>query len=67
MYDLVDVNSGLWYGFPSLLLERTSRQGEMPEPEMEHNCVRLYKTHDDTFQIILTLKPKIPTPKKNQQ
>ena len=36
----------------------------MPELDMDHNYIGLYKTHEDMFQIMLTLKPKRPAPKK---
>ena len=39
-------------------------KGAMPELDMTNNYVSLYKTHEDTFQIMLTLKPKRPAPKK---
>ena len=39
-------------------------KGAMPEPNMDHNYIRLYKTHENTFQIMLTPKPKRSTPKE---
>ena len=58
-YDLVDVNGGLWYGVPIFTFWRDQvDKGSIPEPDMEHNYIRLYKTHKDTFQIMLTPKPK---------
>ena len=68
MYDLVDVNGGLWYGAPIFTFwwDQVDK-GVMPEPDMEYNYIRLYKTHKDTFQIMLTPKPKRPAPKKKSQ
>ena len=64
-YDLVDVNGGLWYGVPIFTFWRNQvDKGAMPEPDMEHNYIGLYKTHEDMFQIMLTPKPKCPQPKK---
>ena len=64
-YDLVNVNGGLWYGVPIFTFWREQvDNGVMPEPDMSNNHIGLYKTHDDTFQIMLTLKPKRPAPKK---
>ena len=39
-------------------------KGVMPELDMTNNYVGLYKAHEDTFQIMLTLKPKKSAPKK---
>ena len=65
MYDLVDVNGGLWYGVPIFTFWRDQvDKGAMLEPDMEHNYIGLYKMHEDSFQIMLTLKPKHPQPKK---
>ena len=63
----MDVNRGLWYGVPIFMFwcDQVDK-GAMPEPNMSNNYVGLYKTHDDTFQIILTPKPKWPTPKKKK-
>ena len=36
-------------------------KGMMPEPDMSSNYIGLYKTHDNTFQIMLTPKPKTNT------
>ena len=67
-YDLVDVNGGLWYGVPIFTFWREQvDKGAMPEPNMEHNYVCFYKMHEDTFQIMLTPKPKRPAPTKKQQ
>ena len=67
-YDLADVNRGLWYRVPIFTFWRDQvDKGSIPEPYMSSNYIGLYKTHEDTFQIMLTPKPKIPTPKKNQQ
>ena len=64
-YDLVEMDSGLWYGVPIFTFWRNQvDKGAMPEPDMDHNYIGLYKTHDNTFQIMLTPKPKRPTPKK---
>ena len=38
--------------------------GAMLEPDMTSNYIGLYKTHKDTFQIMLMPKPKKPTQKK---
>ena len=66
-YDLVDVNGGLWYGVPIFTFWRDQvDKGAMPEPDMTSNYIGLYKTHEDTFQIMLTPKPKRPPPKKKQ-
>ena len=66
-YDLVDVNGGLWYGVPIFTFWRDQvDKGAMPEPDMSSNYIGLYKTHEDTFQIMLTPKPKRPPPKKKQ-
>ena len=59
MYDQVDVNSGLWYSVPIFTFWRNQvNKGAMPEPNMSSNYIRLYKTHKDTFQIMLTPKLK---------
>ena len=64
-YDLVDVNGGLWYGVPIFTFWQDQvDKGVMPEPNMEHNYIRLYKMHEDMFQIMLTSKPKRPALKK---
>ena len=42
-------------------------KGAMLEPDMSNNYIGLYKTHKDTFQIMLTPKLKRPPPKKKQQ
>ena len=48
-YDLVDVNSGLWYRVPIFTFWHNQvDKGAMPELDMEHNYIRLYKTHKDT-------------------
>ena len=39
-------------------------KGAIPELDMSSNYIGLYKTHDDTFQIMLTPKPKRPAPRK---
>ena len=65
-YDLADVNRGLWYRVPIFTFWRDQvDKGSMPEPNMSNNCIGLYKTHKETFQIMLTLKPKRPTPKRS--
>ena len=67
-YDLVDVNSGLWYRVPIFTFWRDQvDKGAMSEPDMSSNYIGLYKTYEDTFQIMLTLKPKCLPPKKKQQ
>ena len=67
-YNLVDVNRGLWYGVPIFIFWRDQvEKGVMPEPDMTNNYIGLYKTHEDTFQILLTLRPKKPTSKKKSQ
>ena len=67
-YDLVDINGGLWYSVPIFTFWRDQvDKGSMPEPDMEHNYIGLYKTHEDMFQIMLTPKPKRPQPKKKSQ
>ena len=67
-YDLVDVNGGFWYGVPIFTFWREQvDKGAMPEPDMTNNYIGLYKTHNDTFQIMLTPKSKRPPPKKKSQ
>ena len=67
-YNLVDINGGLWYGVPIFTFWHDQvEKGAMLEPDMEHNYIRLYKTHEDTFQIMLTPRPKQLTPKKKSQ
>ena len=67
-YDLADVNRGLWYRVPIFTFWRDQvDKGSIPEPYMSSNYIGLYKTHEDTFQIMLTPKPKRLTPKKKQQ
>ena len=64
-FDLVDINGGLWYGVPIFTFWREQvDKGVMLEPDMSSNYIGLYKTHEDTFQIMLTPKPKRPTPKE---
>ena len=67
-FDLVDINGGLWYGVPifTFLWDQVDK-GAILEPDMSSNYIRLYKTHDNTFQIMLTPKPKRLTPKKKSQ
>ena len=58
-YNLVDVNGGLWYGVLIFTFWRDQvEKRAMLEPDMGHNYTSLYKTHKDTFQIMLTPKPK---------
>ena len=65
MFDLVDVNSSLWYGVPIFTFLRDQvEKGAMLEPDIDHNYISLYKMHKDTFQIMLTPKLKRPAPKK---
>ena len=67
MYDLVDVNGGLWYSVPIFTFWRNQvDKGSMSEPDMSSNYISLYKMLKDTFQIMLTPKPKKPTPKNKQ-
>ena len=64
-FDLVDINGGLWYGVPIFTFWREQvDKGVMPEPDMNNNYIRLYKTYEDTFQIMLTPKLKRPASKK---
>ena len=66
-FDLVDVNGGLWYGIHIFAFWHDQvDKGAMPETDMEHNHIGLYKMHEDTFQIMLTPKPQRPTSKKKQ-
>ena len=59
MYDLVDVNGGLWYGVLIFTFWHDQvDKGVMLEPNMEHKYIGLYKTHEDMFQIMLMPKPK---------
>ena len=68
MYDMVDINSGLWYRVPIFTFWQDQvDKGVMLEPDMEHNYIGLYKMHEDTFQIMLTPKPKRPPLKKKSQ
>ena len=66
-YDLININGGLWYRVPifTFWCEQVDK-GAMPEPDMSNNYVGLYKTHEDTFQIMLTPKPKRLTTKKKK-
>ena len=65
-YDLVDANGSLWYGVPIFTFWRDQvDKGSMPEPDMSNNYIGLYKTHEDTFQIMLTPKLKRPPKKKS--
>ena len=62
-FNLVNVNGGLWYGVPIFTFWREQvDKGAMPEPDMSSNYIGLYKTHEDTFQIMPKLKR--PAPKK---
>ena len=46
-FDLVDVNGGLWYGVPIFTFWHDQvEKSVMPEPNMEHNYIRLYKMHE---------------------
>ena len=43
-FNLVDVNGGLWYGVPIFTFWRVQvDNGSMPEPDMDHNYIGLYK------------------------
>ena len=64
-YDQVDINGGLWHDeLIFTIWHKQVEKGSIPEPDMTNNYIGLYKTHDDTFQIMLTLKLKRPAPKK---
>ena len=61
------MNGGLWYGVPIFTFWREQvGKGAIPEPDMDHNYIGLYKNHNNTFQIMLTPKPKRPAPKKKK-
>ena len=67
-FDLVDINRDLWYGVPIFTFWRNQvDKGAMPEPDMSSNYIGLYKTHKDTFQIMLTSNQSSWHPKKKQQ
>ena len=56
---------GLWHGVPIFTFWcDQDDKGAMPEPDMSSNYIGLYKTHEDTFQILLTPRLKRPTSKK---
>ena len=64
---LVDVNGGLQYRVHIFTFwHKQVNKGSMPELDMEHNYIGLYKTHEDTFKIMLAPKPKRLTPKKKK-
>ena len=57
MNDMVDINSGLWYGVPIFTFwQEQVGNGAIPEPDMEYKYIDLYKTHEESFQIMLTQK-----------
>ena len=65
-YDLVDVNSGLWYRVAMFNYWREQvEKGALPEPDMVNNNIGLYKDHEDNFQVTIVPKPKPKTKKKN--
>ena len=65
-YDLVDVNRGLWYGVP-IIPSGVNRSTKGALPDMTSNYIGFYKMHEDTFQIILTQKPRTQRQKRNNK
>ena len=64
-FNLVEINGGLWYRVLIFTFwHKQVDKGAMPESDMTSNYIGLYKTHEDTFQIMLIPKPKRLTPKK---
>ena len=59
LFDLVDVNGGLWYGEPIFTFWR-EQVDKVPSLNWTWSTtiLGLYKMHEVTFQIMLTPKPK---------
>ena len=48
-FDLVDVNGGPWYRVSIFTFWCNKvEKGSISEPDMEHNYIKLYKTHKDS-------------------
>ena len=63
----LNVNGGLWYGVPIFTFWQDQvDKGAMPEPDMEHNYIRLYKTHKNSFQIMLTQSQRDQHQRRNK-